>query len=79
MISQLWSKLVQAAQRPSAKFTLTHDARRVLTLAESRGYQVVETIRQGCPAILLEKEGGGSIHFWSSNDILEYGRNNGWI
>jgi hypothetical protein len=79
MISQLWTKLVQAVNRPPAKFALTNDAQRVLAEASARGYRVAEEIRQGSAVVMLEKEGSGSIHLWSSDDIVEFGRSKNWI
>ena len=74
MISKIWKKLTNAICAP-ANFVLSESAKSVLVAAQAQGYQVSEDTRQGTPAIVLTKDGVGKVHFWSNDDIVEYGRN----
>ena len=58
---------------------LNHDGHRVLQEAKARGYRVTRSARQGAEAIVLERGYEGSVHLWSNEDVVTYGRSKNWI
>jgi hypothetical protein len=67
------------ARRTPASLEITPEASRVLAIAESHGYRVIKGARQGRPVVVIEKDGTGIIHMWSSDDIVDLGRSKNWI
>jgi len=54
-------------------FSLSPAAQQVLNGARAKGYKVSTTTRQGTDVVIIEGT-GGTIHLWSSDDIVEFGR-----
>jgi hypothetical protein len=67
------------ARRAPAVLEITAEASRVLAAAERHGYTVTNGIRQGRPVVVIEKDGAGTIHMWSSDDVVDLGRSKNWI
>ena len=78
MIFDLWNRLRGAPQRPP-RVALSETAKRVLAMAAELGFTVSEDNRQGAPAIVLETEGRGKVHLWSSDDVVAFGKANKMI
>jgi hypothetical protein len=78
MILRIWAKLRAVAGAP-ATIALSQAAQQVLTAAVAQGYTISEDTRQGSPAIVLERDGTGKVHLWSSEDVVEFGKSKNLI
>ncbi len=67
--------------RGSAKkgIALNNDGNQVLREAEARGYQVTRSRRWRTEAIVLGRDNEGSVHLWSNEDVVAYGKSKNWI
>ena len=76
-VGDLFSRISNIGSRKSIQLNLA--AERVLKEAEARGYQVTRSKRQGVEAVVLEGGNEASVHLWSNQDIIDYGKGKKWI